>query len=105
MMPRPFTGTISDNSALVRWAVLRRKCPLPPLVRINLPEPVTLNRLAVARWVLSLYLPFGALRGIFLSFPIFLFFYVTRLNRLDGNRFVGLRRLLSLFRLFCRRFG
>jgi hypothetical protein len=29
-----------------------------------LPVPVTLKRFAVARWVLILYLPFGALRGI-----------------------------------------
>lgn len=62
-MPRPLTGTISVNSRRVRLDVRRRRWLLPPLVRTNIPEPVTRKRLAVALWVLILYLPILCLRG------------------------------------------
>ena len=43
------TSIIFENKALVRLDVFRLRWPLPILVRISLPEPVTLNRFAVAR--------------------------------------------------------
>src|SRR3990172_1233753 len=62
-IPRPFTEIISVNRRLVRLDVLRRRGLLPPLVRTSIPEPVRRKRLAVALWVLSLYLPLDGLRG------------------------------------------
>ena len=50
----PATGTISMNCALVRAGVRRRRCPLPSLVRRNIPEPVNRKRLDVALCVLIL---------------------------------------------------
>jgi hypothetical protein len=57
MMPSPLTGSISDNSFLVRSEVRRRRWLLPPLVRTSMPDPVMRNRLLVALWVFILNLP------------------------------------------------
>src|SRR5512133_1372990 len=57
MIPRPLTGTISINCALVRFEVLRRKWLLPPFVRTSSPDAVRRKRFDVALWVLSLNLP------------------------------------------------
>ena len=62
MYPLPLTGIIFENRSFVRFEVRRRKWLLPPFVRTSLPEPVNLNRLAVALWVLSLYFFFDFLR-------------------------------------------
>jgi hypothetical protein len=62
-MPLPFTGTISENSILVRLEVRRRIWLFPPFVRTNIPDPVTRKRLEVALWVFILYLPTVCLRG------------------------------------------
>ena len=62
-MPRPLTGSISENKRLERLEVRRRKWLLPILVRTSIPVPVTRKRLAVALWVLILYFPTVGLRG------------------------------------------
>ena len=63
---------VLDSSAFVRLEVFRRRWPLPILVRMSFPDPVTLKRLAVARWVFNLYLPFFFnLRGILVSLNSF----------------------------------
>src|ERR671922_959051 len=64
MILRALTSSISDNCALVRFDVRRRRWLLPPLVRTTLPEPVRRKRLDVALWVLSLVFVAFALRGI-----------------------------------------
>src|SRR5215211_6827089 len=64
MILRAFTSSISDNCALVRLDVRRRRWLLPPLVRTTLPEPVRRKRLDVALWVFSLVFVTFALRGI-----------------------------------------
>lgn len=72
-IPRPFTGSISVKSCLVRLAVRRRRWLLPPLVRTKIPVPVRRNRLEVALWVFSLYLVVRCFRGtvLLLSHTIF----------------------------------
>src|ERR1041385_7649585 len=64
MILRAFTVCISDNCALVRFDVCRRRWLLPPFVRTNLPAPVRRKRLDVALWVFNLVLLALALRGI-----------------------------------------
>src|SRR5689334_15679690 len=54
MILRALTSSISDNCALVRFDVRRRRWLLPPLVRTTLPDPVRRKRLDVALWVFSL---------------------------------------------------
>ena len=53
--PELVTSSILSNSRLVRLEELRRRWLLPPFVRMILPVPVTLNRLAAALYVFSLY--------------------------------------------------
>lgn len=63
MNPRPLTEIILENNLFVRLGVLRRRWLFPILVRMSLPEPVNLKRLAVALCVFSLYFPDLGLRG------------------------------------------
>ncbi len=46
--PFDVTGMVSESKALVRLGVLRRKWPLPILVRTTTPVPVVRKRLEVA---------------------------------------------------------
>src|SRR4030042_2954489 len=64
VVPLSLSTIISPSSSLGRLGVLRRRWPLPILVRITLPLPVRRNRLAVALWVLSLVFPSFFFRGI-----------------------------------------
>jgi len=57
MIFTPSTTTISDNRALVRFEVRRRRWLLPPCVRNKTPDPLRRNRLEVALWVFNFVFP------------------------------------------------